>query len=41
MLQMKEAMLRVSDEALEKLQAMARDPSFAGKAVRIRPVGMT
>jgi hypothetical protein len=41
MMQGTEAKLRVSAEALEKLRAMSRDPASAGKAVRIRPVGIT
>ena len=36
-----QAKVWVSAEALAELQEISRDPDFAGKAVRIRPVGIT
>ena len=34
-------MIHVTEEAFAKLQEIAREPGFDGKAVRIRPVGIT
>jgi len=41
MMQAIETALRVTAEALKKLQEISQDPGFAGKVVRIRPVGIT
>jgi hypothetical protein len=34
-------MLTVTEEACTRLLEISKDPSFDGKAVRIRPVGIT